>query len=147
VKGTSIHLQCLQELLSLETDPEAKIGSYKELFFAVPRPEPRNQLVLHGESYEEVGEWEQSIQAYQKFIGSVDVDVTGDTLALRDASEKVNFYNSADKSWLVPDLNTLVAGARDAITTKNISRLRKYQAQVNFFQEPWTRRSSSAMKR
>ena len=92
-------------------------------------------------SYEEVGEWEQSIQAYQKFIGSIDVDVTGDSRALRDAAEKVNFYNSTDKNWLLPDLNDLVAAVRDAIATKNISRLRRYQAQVNFFQEPWDQTS------
>ena len=84
-----------------------------------------------------MGEWEQSIQAYQRFIGSVDVDVTGDSRALRDAAEKVNFYNSADKNWLLPDLNDLVAAVRGAISTKNIARLRRYQAQVNFFQEPW----------
>ena len=47
------------------------------------------------------------------------------------------FYECPDKSWLVPDLDDLVAAVRDAITTKNTSKLRKYQAQVNFFQEPW----------
>ena len=49
VKGTSIHLQCLQELLALETDPEAKIGYYKELFSRFPDQSPGDQLVLHGE--------------------------------------------------------------------------------------------------
>ena len=137
VKGTSIHLQCLQELLALETDPQAKIGYYKELFSRFPDQSPGVNWYYMAKSYEEVGEWEQSIQAYQRFIGSVDVDVTGDSRALRDAAEKVNFYNSADKNWLLPDLNDLVAAVRDAISTKNIARLRRYQAQVNFFQEPW----------
>lgn len=141
VKGTSIHLQCLQELLGLETDPQAKIGYYKELFSRFPDKSPGVNWYYMAKSYEEVGEWEQSIQAYQKFIGSVDVDVTGDSRALRDASEKVNFYNSTDKNWLLPDLNDLVAAVRDAIATKNISRLRRYQAQVNFFQEPWDQTS------
>jgi tetratricopeptide (TPR) repeat protein len=141
VKGTSIHLQCLQELLTLETDPQAKIGYYKELFSRFPDKSPGVNWYYMAKSYEEVGEWEQSIQAYQKFIGSVDVDVTGDSRALRDASEKVNFYNSTDKNWLLPDLNDLVAAVRDAIVTKNISRLRRYQAQVNFFQEPWDQTS------
>ena len=87
VKGTSIHLQCLQELLTLETDPQAKIGYYKELFSRFPDQSPGINWYSMAKSYEEVGEWEQSIQAYQKFIGSVDVDVTGDSRALRDASE------------------------------------------------------------
>ena len=77
------------------------------------------------------------MQAYQKYIGSTDSNVTGDTTTLRDATEKVNFYNSTDRSWLVPDLDTLVAAVKDAIATKNISKLRKYEAKVNFFQEPW----------
>jgi tetratricopeptide (TPR) repeat protein len=137
VKGTSIHLQCLQELLALETDPMAKIGYYKELFSRFPDQSPGINWYHMAKAYEEVGEWEQSIQAYQKFIGSADVDVTGESLALRDAAEKVNFYNWPDKSWLLPDLNELVGLIREAIVTKNIVRLRRYQARVNFFQEPW----------
>jgi tetratricopeptide (TPR) repeat protein len=137
VKGTSIHLQCLQELLGLETDPQAKIGYYKELFSRFPDQSPGINWYYMAKSYEEIGEWEQSIQAYQKFIGSGDVDVTGESQALRDAAEKVNFAASTDKSWLVPDLNDLVSAVRDAVSSKNISRLRRYQAQVNFFQEPW----------
>ena len=137
VKGTSIHLQCLQELLALETDPQAKIGYYKELFSRFPDQSPGINWYYMAKSYEEVGEWEQSIQAYQKFISSADVDVTGDTQALRDAQEKVLFSAATDKSWLVPDLADLVAAVRDAISTKNYAKLRHYQAQVNFFQEPW----------
>jgi tetratricopeptide (TPR) repeat protein len=137
VKGTSIHLQCLQELLTLETDPEAKIGYYKELFSRFPGQSPGINWYYMAKSYEDVGEWEQSIQAYQKYIGSVDADVSGTSTTLRDASEKVNFYNASDKSWLLPDLDDLVAAVRDAIVSKSVSRLRKYQAQVNFFQEPW----------
>jgi tetratricopeptide (TPR) repeat protein len=137
VKGTSIHLQCLQELLSLETDPEAKISDYKELFSRFPDQSPGINWYYMAASYEEVGEWEQSIQAYQKYIGSLDVDNAADTMKLREASEKVNFYNYENKSWLLPDLDDLVAAVRDAIVTKNIARLRRYQAAVNFFQEPW----------
>jgi tetratricopeptide (TPR) repeat protein len=137
VKGTSIHLQCLQELLSLETDPEAKISDYKELFSRFPDQGPGINWYYMAASYEEVGEWEQSIQAYQKYIGSLDADIAADTLKLREASEKVNFYNYENKSWLLPDLDDLVAAVRDAIVTKNIAKLRRYQAAVNFFQEPW----------
>src|SRR5271157_6426998 len=110
VKGTSIHLQCLQELLTLETDPEAKIGYYKELSSRFPDQSPGINWYYMATSYEEVGEWEQSIQAYQKYIGSAQTDIAGDPKALRDATEKVSFYYYPDKGWLVPDLNTLVAG-------------------------------------
>ncbi len=137
VKGTSIHLQCLQELLTLESDPDAKIADYKELFSRFPDQSPGINWYYMAKSYEEVGEWEQSIQAYQKYVGSIDADISADTLKLREASEKVNFYNAENKTWLLPDLDDLVAAVRDAIVTKNIAKLRKYQAAVNFFQEPW----------
>jgi hypothetical protein len=38
-----------QELLALETDPEAKIADYKEMFSRFPDQSPGSQLVLDGE--------------------------------------------------------------------------------------------------
>ena len=122
VKGTSIHLQCLQELLALETNPEDKIGDYKELFSRFPDQSPGTNWYFMAKSYEEVGEWEQSIQAYQKYIGSADTEIPGDPQAFREASEKVSFYYYPDKSWTMPDLNDLVAAVKDAILTKNIAQ-------------------------
>ncbi len=137
VKGSSIHLQCLQELLALETDPEAKIADYKELFSRFPDQSPGSNWYSMAKSYEEVGEWDQAIQAYQKYISSIDTDTFGDSPTALEATEKVNFYLYPDKSWLVPDLPDLVAAVKDAILTKNIAKLRRYQARVNFFQKPW----------
>jgi tetratricopeptide (TPR) repeat protein len=144
VKGTSIHLQCLQELIDLETNPEDKIGYYKELFSRFPDQSPGTNWYYMAKSYEEVGEWEQAIQAYQKYIGSAVTAIPGEPRALREATEQVAFYyemadlsQHPEKNWTMADLDDLVAAVKDAILTKNISKLRKYQAQVNFFQEPW----------
>ena len=137
VKGTSIHLQCLRELLNLETNPEDKIGYYKELFSRFPEQSPGTNWYYMAKSYEDVGEWEQAIQAYQKYIGSAQTQISSDSRTLREAMEKVSFYYYQDKNWTMPDLNDLVDAVKDAILTKNSSKLRKYQAQVNFFQEPW----------
>jgi hypothetical protein len=139
VRNVSIHLQCLQELIALETDPEARIGDYKQLFSRFPdsTQSPGINWYYMAKSYEQIGEWDLAMQAYQKYIGSANADATGDETTRRDATEKVNFYNTTDRSWLVPDLDTLVAAVRDAIATKNVAKLRKYKAKVNFFQEPW----------
>ena len=144
VKGTSIHLQCLQELIDLETNPEDKIGYYKELFSRFPDQSPGTNWYYMARSYEEVGEWEQAIQAYQKYIGSAVTAIPGEPRALREATEQIAFYyemtdlsQHPDKNWTMADLDDLVAAVKDAILTKNISKLRRYQAQVNFFQEPW----------
>jgi tetratricopeptide (TPR) repeat protein len=137
VQGSSIHLQCLQELLGLETDPEAKIADYKEMFSRFPDQSPGSNWYSMAKAYEEVGEWDQSIQAYQKYISSIDVDTFGESPTAREAANKVNFYLYPDKSWLVPDLNDLVTAVKDAIQTKSVAKLRKYQAQINFWQQPW----------
>jgi hypothetical protein len=88
-------------------------------------------------SYEEVGEWEQAVQAYQKYLNYPDTEIPGDPNAYRTAQENVLFYYYPDKNWMVPDLNVLVAAVKDAIMTKSLSKLMKYQAKVNFYQGGW----------
>jgi tetratricopeptide (TPR) repeat protein len=142
VGGQSIHLHCLQELIDLETRPEYKIEYYKELIsrFADQVGRLGTSYFFLARAYEEVGEWELAIQAYQKYLDSPDTDIPGVNDAYRRAQETVLFYFS-DKSWTVPDLDTLVEGVKDAIYTKNISKLRKYQAKVNFFAQGWDQQS------
>ena len=62
--------------------------------------------------------------------------------ATRISAEKVLFFYSA-KDWLVPDLNVLVSGVREAIATKNLARLNKLKAKVNFFAEGWNQQAPS----
>jgi tetratricopeptide (TPR) repeat protein len=138
VGGQSIHLHCLQELIDLETRPEYRIEYYKELIsrFADQVPHIGTAYYYLGRAYEEVGEWEQAIQAYQKYLDFPDTDIPGVSDAYRRVQERVLFYFS-DKSWTVPDLDVLVAAVKDAIYTKNLSKLRRYQAKVNFFAQGW----------
>jgi tetratricopeptide (TPR) repeat protein len=137
VEGYSLHLHCLQELLTLETNPEDRIGHYKELFSRFPDQSPGTNWWFMARSYEEVGEWEQAVQAYGKYITSADTDIPGEPQALRKAQERILLYDYTGLSWTMPDLDALVAGVKDALLTKNRERLRKFQAAVNFFQEPW----------
>lgn len=143
VQGRSVHLQSLQELLDLETNPEYRIEYYKELIsrFSDQIEHPAADWYYMARSYEEVGEWEQAIQAYQKYQNYPDTDIPGDPNAYRTANEKVALYYNADKSWMVPDLDTLVTAVKDAITTKNLAKIQKYQAKVNFFSEGWDQKS------
>jgi tetratricopeptide (TPR) repeat protein len=138
VNTTSIHLQCLQDLLALETNPEDKIAHYKELISRWPdQDELGANWHSMAKSYEEVGDWDQAIQAYNKYIGSAKTEIRGDPNALRTAQEKVNFYTNTEKNWMLPDLSSLVAAVKDAIISRNVSKLRRYEAKVNFFQDPW----------
>ena len=138
VEGRSLHLHCLQELLNLDPNPENKIEYYKELISRWPDQNVGSNWYYMAKAYEQVGEWEQAIQAYVKFTYSADTDIPGDPRAYRDAQEKIGYYSpGVDKTWMLPDLQTLAAAVRDAITTKNVAKLMKYEAKVNFFQEPW----------
>ncbi len=139
VRGRSIHLQCLEDLLALENNPEHKIEYYKELIsrFGDQIEHPAVNWFFMARSYEEVGEWDQARQAYNKYLGYPDTDVPGEPNAYRIAIEKVNLYDNPDKSWMVPDLQTLVDDVKDAILTKNIAKLKKYQAKVNFYEGGW----------
>jgi len=140
VRGRSIHLQCLDDLLALESNPEHKIEYYKELIsrFGDQIDHPAMNWYFMARSYEEVGEWDQARQAYNKYLGYYpDTDVPGEPNAYRIANEKVNLYDNPDKSWMVPDLETLVDNVKDAILTENISKLKKFQAKVNFYEGGW----------
>jgi tetratricopeptide (TPR) repeat protein len=143
--GQSIHFQCLQELIDLETQPDYKIKYYKELisrFGDRPGVSLGQMYFFLAEAYEETGEWEQAIDSYQKFLQFSDADVPGVSNANLRAQEKVLFYYS-DRSWTVPDLNKLVDGVKDAISTKNIGKLRVFQAKVNFFARGWDQQALS----
>jgi len=151
VQGKSVHMHCLQELLALETNPEYKIEYYKELISRFPievvPAEIGASWYFMARTYEEVGEWEQAIQAYQKYLtycqNYPEIEIPGDPSAFRKAQEKVLFYYnySPDKTWTLPDLDALVAAVKDAILTKSTVKLLKWQAKVNFFQEGWDQQS------
>jgi tetratricopeptide (TPR) repeat protein len=139
VGGQSIHLHCLQELISLETRPEYRIEYYKELisrFGDQPSVHLGSAYFFLARAYDEVGEWDQAIQFYLKYLESQDTEVPGVADAYIKAQEYVLFYRS-DKSWTVSDLTTLVDAIKDAIYTKNVAKMRKYQAKVNFFAKGW----------
>ncbi len=139
VNGQSIHLHCLQELISLETRPEYRIEYYKELisrFGDQPDVHLGSAYYFLADAFNQVGEWDQAVQYYLKYLDSADSEVPGVSDAYIKAQEYVLFYRS-DKSWTVPDLTTLVDAVKDAISTKNVAKLRKYQAKVNFFAKGW----------
>jgi tetratricopeptide (TPR) repeat protein len=147
VGGRSIHLYCLQELISLETRPEYRIEYYKELisrFAGEPDVHLGSAYFFLAQAFDQVGEWDQAIQFYLKYLQSSDTEVAGVTDAYVKAQEYVLFYRS-DKSWTVPDLTTLVEAVKDAINTKNVAKMRKCQAKVNFFAKGWGQEYASGV--
>jgi tetratricopeptide (TPR) repeat protein len=139
VQGRSIHFHCLTKLVELSEDPEALILYHKELISRFPRLINLGETYFHlGRMYEEVGEWELAMQAYDKFIQIQDpkAEVPGFPKSRKQAQEKVAFYHSR-KDWTVRDLTVLVEGIKNAIRTKDMRALLAYRAKASFFTKSW----------
>ena len=138
VSGTTVHYQCLQELLNMEEDPILRIAYYKELISRFSEYiDPGVTYFYLAEAYEAVGEWEQAIRAYQKFLQYPDAEIRGFPRAHGKIREKVEFYFS-DKEWTVENLDQLVEEIKRSIRTRNTRRLLTYKAKVNFFTMSWS---------
>jgi tetratricopeptide (TPR) repeat protein len=138
VSGTTLHYQCLQELLSLVKEPRARIEYYKELIARFGEYIDTGAAYYYlATAYEQVGEWEQAMRVYQKFLTYPETQIPGDPRAHIKVREKVEFYYS-DKSWTAENLQLLVDGIRQAILTRNTRKLLAYRARVNFFTMSWS---------
>jgi tetratricopeptide (TPR) repeat protein len=137
ISGTTVHYQCLQELLTLVEDPNAQIEYYKELISRFSEYiDPGATYFYLAEAYEQVGEWEQAIRAYQKFLKYPETEIPGFPRVHIKIREKVEFYYS-DKKWTVENLDQLVTEIKRSIQTRNTRRLLTYKAKVNFFTMSW----------
>lgn len=137
ISGTTVHYQCLQELLALDDDPNARIEYYKELISRFSEYiDPGATYFYLAEAYEQVGEWEQAIRAYQKFLKFPETEIPGFARVHSKIREKVEFYYS-DKRWTVENLDQLVTEIKRSVQARNTRRLLTYKAKVNFFTMSW----------
>lgn len=137
--GGSVHYLCLTRLLELVPEPERRIEYYKEL---IARFGDKIDVGTHwyylATAYEEVGAWDQSIQAYKRFLRVADARIPGKPDVQAEIAQKVAFYDS-NKDWTVPDLQQLVSEVRDALITQNLRKLAQYKAR-SFFSKYWGQR-------
>lgn len=137
ISGTTVHFQCLQELLNLVEDPKARIEYYKELISRFSNyVDPGAAYYFLADAYEKAAEWEQAIRAYQKFLKYPETEIPGFPRAHVKVREKVEFYYS-DKKWTVDNLEQLVTEIKQAIHSRNARTLLAYKARVNFFTMSW----------
>ncbi len=142
VAGSSIHFRCLQELITLIEDPYYKIEYYKELISRFSDfIDPGLTYFLLAKNYEEVGDWEQAVRVYQKFLKYPETEIPGFPNAHHKIREKVEFHYSV-KEWTVDNLQNLVAEIKRAIYTRSARRLLQYKAKVNFFTMSWSQQES-----
>ncbi|MFP4364843.1 MAG: hypothetical protein ACLFR1_13355 [Spirochaetia bacterium] len=137
IRDNSIHHAVLNELLTFVDDPEYRVIYYKEL---IARFSNEIDLGVHfyflAEAYEDTGEWDLALQAYQQYLRYPDTDVPGHPEAAEYVRNLIEFNNSS-KSWTRDSLQELINSMRYAINTRNARALEQLRAGVNFFTVFW----------
>jgi hypothetical protein len=137
IRGESIHLICLNQLISLTDNAEQRVWYYQELISRFSdRIDPGTTYFMLGQAYERIGEWNRAIQTYTQFLPYYGTVIPGFPEAYSYAKQLVDFNNSR-KDWTFETLNSLVAAVRSALDSGSSWQLRRYQAKVNFFARSW----------
>ncbi len=141
----SIHFLCLSNLIKLPVFRISKVDYYKDLISRFGSKIEKGPTFYYlAKTYEELGEWDLSTQAYLNFLNSEESSVPGVPYAREHVEEMIKFHNS-NKKWLVKDLDTLVSNIKDALSNVNPGKLYKYKAKVNFFTMSWEQKESEAI--
>jgi hypothetical protein len=137
VKGESIHLICLNQLINLVDNPEQKISYYEELISGfADKIDLGITWFMLAQTYEQVGEWNRAISAYTQFLPFYGTVIPGFPDAYSYAKRLVDFNNSP-KNWTFESLPALIETIESALDAGNTRRLWQYRAQVNFFASSW----------
>jgi tetratricopeptide (TPR) repeat protein len=144
VRGQSVHLICLKELINITEKPEYRINYYKELIARFKEEvDAGSTYYFMAKTYEGLGEWEQAIQSYTKFLKFPDAAIKGNADARRTVMNLIAFQNS-NKSWTRESLEELIKSIRSAIAEKDTRALFRLRAAVNFFAMSWEQDDSDA---
>ncbi len=140
VKGTSVHLMCLQNLINISSSPDQQISYYTQLITRFPDDIDLSVAYFKlGQLYEKQGEWELAIKTYSQFISRPDAYLV-QVPSIPDAydyAKKLIDFNNSPKDWTFESLDALVTAVKKAIRTYNYAELEKYRAKVNFFAMSW----------
>jgi tetratricopeptide (TPR) repeat protein len=142
VRGESIHLACLRELIGAERDPARRTSYYREILARFPSEVDQGAMgFMLGQAYEELGDWDLAIQAYKSVIPFPETAIPGFPGAYQYACKTVDFANSS-KDWTFEGLDALVAAVRKAIAARDAYQLKQIKAKVNFFAMSWVQEES-----
>jgi tetratricopeptide (TPR) repeat protein len=137
VKGDSIHLLCLRQLINLSDRPEQKISYYEELITRFPdKVDLATMWFMLGQAYEKEGEWSKAIDAYTQFIVYYGAVIPGFPDAWSYAKQMIDF-NKSSKDWTFESLPALLSTIEQALDAGNTQKLWQYRAKVNFFARSW----------
>ena len=137
IQGSSIHLAALNQLIALTDDPYQRVQYYEELISRfLDQIDPGPVFFMLGQAYEAIGEWQNAIRAYTRFLSYPPSNIPGFPNAESYARRLVNFNNSA-KDWTFASLDSLERAVKAALDAGSSSRLWQYHAKTNFFTRTW----------
>lgn len=140
VKGSSVHLTCLQNLIQISTNPRSRIRYFNELINRFPTNVSITELYLRlAVEYEKESDWDEALKAYSMFLAQPDsstIQIAGEPNAYKKARQLVAFSNSP-KDWTYESLPALENAIKTAIRRYDWRSLDKYRAKVNFFSMSW----------
>ena len=137
INDESIHLACLNQLINLTNNNDQRVWYYQELISRFSdNIDVGKALFMLGQTYERVGEWNKSIQAYSNYLLYTGTIISGYPNADIYARQQVDFFNSP-KDWTHESLNYLLGEVREALDTGNAWLLEQFRAKVNFFTRSW----------
>lgn len=147
VKGTSIHLMCLQNLIQISKTPANRIKYFNELINRFPQNINLTEIYLRlAMEYEKDNQWEQALKTYNLFLSQPDastIQIPGEPDAYKNARHFVDFSRSS-KDWTFESLPALEAAIKKAIKNYDWRTLDKYRAKVNFFSMSWKQDETDA---
>ena len=140
VKGKSVHILCLQNLIQISTSSDNRIYYFNQLITRFPDQVNITELYMRlAIEYEKIGDWEQAVKTYSLFLERPDattIQIAGIPDAYNSARKLIDFNNSP-KDWTFESLEALEKAVKNAIARYSSASLDKYRSKVNFFAMSW----------
>lgn len=140
VKGKSIHILCLQNLIQISTSSDNRIYYFNQLITRFPDEVNITELYMRlAIEYEQIGDWEQALNTYSLFLERPDattIQIAGIPDAYNKARKLIDFNNSP-KDWTFESLEALEKAVKNAISRYSSTQLDRYRSKVNFFAMSW----------
>lgn len=140
VKGTSVHLLCLSNLIRISRNPANRIYYFNQLINRFPAEVSTTELYWRtAMEYEAAGEWDKALKSFQQFLNCEDsttIRIAGAPDAYATARQLIDFSNSS-RDWTFESLDALADAVKSAISRYDWRALERCRSKVNFFAMSW----------
>ncbi len=135
--GASIHHAALDRLIRLTDGPAQRAEYLEELLERFAEGAERGELHYRlAQTWEELGAWDKSFDAYEVFLEYPDARIKGRPDAHREI-ERLLAYRNVPAADTHEELDDLISDITAALRHRNTSRLLSLRSPVEFFTATW----------